>query len=77
MTRPDAVSTGGVPRGNCRRDTAWTVLQYVRADALARLAHLEGEGCEAASARAYQRGRLEVVELDVWDALGLPRPTLP
>ncbi len=60
---------------NARRDAAMAVYRHVKAEAEARLAELDGEGCEAGSARAFERGRLEVVTVDMWDALGLPRPT--
>jgi hypothetical protein len=43
----------------------------------ARLAEIgDGTGCEAHAARAREAGRLQVITVDMWDVLGLPRPEL-
>lgn len=59
-----------------RRDAVRTIAKYVRASVEARLAEIgDGQGCEASAARAFERGRLQVVEDDAWRALGLHRDT--
>ncbi len=59
-----------------RRDTIRTVQRYVRQSVEARLTEIgDGQGCEAAAARAFEQGRLQVVEDDAWHALGLYRDT--
>lgn len=61
-----------------RRDTARTVAAHVRADVERRLVEIgDGSGCEASAARAFEAGRLAVVDGDMWDALGLARPVPP
>lgn len=62
-----------------RRDALRTVAKAVTETARARLAELaaEGGGCETAAARAYQHGRLQVVEVDMWEALGFTPPGPP
>jgi hypothetical protein len=43
----------------------------------ARLAEIgDGTGCETHAARAREAGRWQAVTVDMWDALGLPRPDL-
>jgi hypothetical protein len=60
------------------RDTARIVARHVRAQVAARLREIgDGSGCEAAAARAFEMGRLAVVDGDMWDALGLARPVPP
>lgn len=57
-----------------RRDTLRTVQKYVRQSVEARLVEIgDGQGCEAAAARAFEQGRLQVVNDDAWHALGLHR----
>lgn len=59
-----------------RRDAVRTIAKYVRAEAEKRLAEIgDGTGCEAAAARAFEQGRLQVVDDDAWHALGLHRDT--
>jgi hypothetical protein len=59
------------------RDAAREVEAHVRRLVADRLREIgDGHGCEAGAARAFERGRLAVVDGDLWDALGLPRPTL-
>lgn len=48
---------------------------HFRRDALRTVG--DGRGCEATAARAFQRGRLQVAEVDMWKALGLTPPGLP
>ena len=61
-----------------RRDVLKLVARHVEADVEARLAEVgDAQGCEAAAARAHQRGRLQVVQVDMWQALGLTRPGPP
>lgn len=61
-----------------RRDALRTVARHVRETAAVRLAELgDAHGCEAAAARAFQLGRLQVAEVDMWNALGLTSPWPP
>jgi hypothetical protein len=51
------------------------VAEHVRGQVAARLVELEhGHGCEGAAARAREDGRLQVVEGDMWEAVGLVPP---
>lgn len=60
-----------------RRDTLRLVAAYVRAQVEQRLAELgDGHGCEAAAARAFEAGRLAVIEQNMWAAVGLPGLTV-
>lgn len=57
-----------------RRDALRTVQRYVRQSVKDRLAEIgDGQGCEASAARAFEHGRLQVVDDDAWHALGLHR----
>ena len=59
-----------------RRDAVRTITKYVRQSVEARLKEIgDGQGCEASAARAFEAGRLQVVEDDAWHALGLYRDT--
>ena len=61
-----------------RRDVLRLVAKAIRADAEGRLVEIgDGEGCEAAAARAFEQGRLQVVDVDMWLALGLTPPGPP
>lgn len=61
-----------------RRDVLRIVARAVGEDARARLMEIgDGTGCEAAAARAFEQGRLRVVEVDMWKALGLTPPGPP
>lgn len=61
-----------------RRDALRTVARAVGESAQTRLAEIgDGQGCEAAAARAFEQGRLHAVEVDMWVALGLTPPGLP
>jgi hypothetical protein len=56
---------------------AGKVLATLLPEIRARLAEVgDGTSCEAHAARAREAGRLQVVAVDMWDALGLPRPNL-
>jgi hypothetical protein len=58
--------------GHIRQDTLRLVANAVRLQVQARLAEIgAGTGCEANQARMFQLGRLEVVESDMWKAVGL------
>lgn len=58
-----------------RRDTLKLVDAYVRRAVEARRAELAfGNGCEAAAARAFEDGRLAVIERDMWAALSVTPP---
>jgi len=57
-----------------RRDTLRLVEALVRAKVETRRAELAfANGCEASAARAFEDGRLSVVEVDMWQAVGLTR----
>ena len=59
------------------RAAAWKVMGTLLPEIRARLAEVgDGTSCEAHAARAREAGRLQVVTVDMWDALGLPRPDL-
>lgn len=61
-----------------RRDTLRVVAKAVHDDVRARLEEIgNGQGCEAAAARAFEQGRIQVVDVDMWLALGLTPPGLP
>jgi hypothetical protein len=61
-----------------RRDTLRLVEALVRAKVEARRAELAfANGCEASAARAFEDGRLAVVEADMWQAVGLAKETRP
>lgn len=50
-----------------------TISAHVLAEVRARVDELDDQhGCEAGAARAYERGRFEVVTEQMWKALGLP-----
>jgi hypothetical protein len=74
---PNGYTSMTAPRmSNARRDTSWTIYRHVKAQVDARLVEIgDGLGCEAAAARAFEQGRLAVVEADMWNALGLPGPS--
>lgn len=55
-----------------RRDTLRLVAKAVRLQVEARLAEIgHGSGCEATAARMFQLGRLEVIDTDMWRAVGI------
>lgn len=56
-----------------RRDTLRLVANAVRLQVEARLAEVQGDGCEAAAARMFQLGRLEVIDTDMWRAVGISK----
>lgn len=59
-----------------RRDAVRTITKYVHQSVEARLKEIgDGQGCEASAARAFEAGRLQVVDDDAWHALGLYRDT--
>jgi hypothetical protein len=61
------------PTSACPGAMLLTISAHVLAEVRARVDELDGQhGCEAGAARAYERGRFEVVTEQMWKALGLP-----
>lgn len=77
MTTENALEEAARKAG---QDAGIEAAAYIVASALlpeikARLAEIgDGQSCETHAARAREAGRLQVVTVDMWDALGLPRP---